>query len=307
MMIYPEMEEFFTGLVTQAQRRRITCGITSGMACVHFGLSSSTKDCDVLCACESAEKFFDLIAQTLVENRPAAYRGNISPPLDARWLRGGWTTHFAWELASGDSVGLDIFGLAPRATSPWEREIEGIYVSKRIVADMKRTSRGKDWPFVTALGVKMLDAGSLEGWLHLHDAKVIRDNIASLPPPPAIVVRRPVLRLALTGDDRLEAALFAERVHWQSLATCRTRYFERMLRPYVSAVRRATARRNLDLRESHRIRVDCATRALNPDPLRDLGAAKLLEDARAMTAQFVNPALMEWLPDLSERVIYPPR
>jgi hypothetical protein len=69
--------------------------------------------------------------------------------------------------------------------------------SRRIVAAMKRTNRGKDWPFVTALGIRMLDAGLPEGWLHLYDAGVIRDQLSRCTPPEEIVARRPALRLAL--------------------------------------------------------------------------------------------------------------
>ncbi len=47
-MTYAELETFFTGLVATAQARGITCGITRGMACVHFGVAATTKDCDVL-------------------------------------------------------------------------------------------------------------------------------------------------------------------------------------------------------------------------------------------------------------------
>ena len=167
-------------------------------------------------------------------------------------------------------------------------------------------------PVVPPFGYMMLlcwrlDAGLPEGWLHLYDARLIRENVMRRPPPPAIAKRRPALRLALDDDERLERALFAERTFWQSLAECRTHVYERALRPYVSAVRRAIARRKLDLRESHGIRVKCATETLNPDPLRDHGAAKLINDARELTAAQVNPALMEWLPEISEAVILPPQ
>ena len=85
MMTYVEIESFFTGLIATAQAR----GITSGMACVHYGVAATTKDCDVLCACASADQFLDLIDETPVRGLRATYRGHLSPPLDARWLRAG--------------------------------------------------------------------------------------------------------------------------------------------------------------------------------------------------------------------------
>ena len=147
MMTYAELEAFFTGLVATAQARGIVCGITSGMACVHFGVAATTKDCDVLCAAAHAQEFFDLIAETEVRGVRPVYRGNLSPPLDARWLRGGWTSHFTWKLAPGDEVCLDVFGIAPRGSTPWDERLRTIYVDPHVVAEMKRTNREKDWPF----------------------------------------------------------------------------------------------------------------------------------------------------------------
>ena len=306
MMTYAEIESFFTGLIAEAQARGITCAITSGMACVHFGVSTTTKDCDVLCAADSADRFLDLIAETRVREIAPTYRGNLSPPLDARWLRGGWTAHFSWKAAP-DEVCLDVFGNALRAESEWTREIDGLYASRRIVAAMKRTNRGKDWPFITALGIKMLKAGLPEGWLHLYDASVIRDHLTRSAPPDDVAERRPALRLALAADDRFEAAIHAEEVFWHRLDACRIHLYEQALRPYVSAVRRATARRALTVRESHALRFECADRTLAPDPMREYGASRLLEDARAATARLVHPSLMQWLPEFSTKVILPPR
>ena len=54
---YAELEAFFTNLVATAQSRGITCAITSGMACVHFGVAATTKDCDVLCEAGKSDDF----------------------------------------------------------------------------------------------------------------------------------------------------------------------------------------------------------------------------------------------------------
>ena len=80
MMTYAELEAFFTGLVATAQGRGITCGITSDMACAHFGVAATTKDCDVLCVADSAQDFLELIAETQVLGKAPVYRGNLSPP-----------------------------------------------------------------------------------------------------------------------------------------------------------------------------------------------------------------------------------
>jgi hypothetical protein len=48
MVPYAELDAFFTGLVATAQSRGITCAITSGMACVHFGVAAATIHEDVV-------------------------------------------------------------------------------------------------------------------------------------------------------------------------------------------------------------------------------------------------------------------
>mgnify|MGYP004372653889 CR=1 FL=1 len=54
-MTYAELESFYHDLVRRARERDITCAITSGMACVHYGVAQTTKDCDLLCDPELAE------------------------------------------------------------------------------------------------------------------------------------------------------------------------------------------------------------------------------------------------------------
>ena len=39
---------------------------------------------------------------------------------------------------------LDIFGIASRATSPWQSEVDGYYAHPHTVAEMKRTNRPID-------------------------------------------------------------------------------------------------------------------------------------------------------------------
>jgi len=211
-------------------------------------------------------------------------------------MRGGWTTHFTWKTRPEETC-LDIFGIAPRGSSPWEEEIGGLYASRHVVAEMKRTNREKDWPCITALGVKLLKMGDRRGCLHLYDSATLGNAVRSEPPPEWMQEARPSLRLACAGDSRLEAALHAETVFWHRLDACRIRLYERALRPYVSAVRRAIARRPLSVEESHTVRLECAERSLARSPVAAYGFDQLIEDAREATAEFVHPSLMEWLPN----------
>lgn len=81
-----------------------------------------------------------------------------------------------------------------------------------MVAEMKKTSRARDWDAASALGTKLLKAGDSRGWLHLFDSKLLTSMIQDLHCPAAIVSQRPVLSLAISGDPRLRPAMWAEQL-----------------------------------------------------------------------------------------------
>lgn len=297
MIPYAELEAFFSNLIASAQSQGITCAITSGMACVHFGVAATTTDCDVLCAVAKSDEFRALIANTALRGLLPNYRGNISPPLDARWMRGGWTAHFTWKTKP-DETCIDIFGVAPRGSSSWERQLAGIYASPHVVAEMKRTNRDKDWPFATALGGQMLDGGNSNGWLHLHDADVLRLCAERGAPPSHLLSLRPVLSLApFTDEWKIRRLLMAERAFWSELDQLRVRIYQKHLRPYTSAVRRAASgNRSLAVDKSHALRLACALEHLPFHPLRDFGLEKLVREAKANTGLLIGPDVIDWLP-----------
>lgn len=142
------------------------------MACVDFGVAETTKDCDLLCTPESSRKLLDLLSDAALVGQLPSYRGHLTAPLDERWLRGGWTSHFVWD-AGGTEAYLDVFGVAPRSSAPWEKELEGFYAGRHTVAEMKRTNRERDWPYATALGAQMIEAWDARGWLHIFDADLL--------------------------------------------------------------------------------------------------------------------------------------
>jgi hypothetical protein len=298
-MTYAELEQFFEGLIVRLRERGVTCAITSGMACVHYGVAQATKDCDLLCQPETAAEMLGVLAESWLGNAPPRYRRNLSPPLDPRWLRGGWTSHFVWETRD-DEAYLDVFGVPPRGSGPWEPEIEGFYAGRHIVTEMKRTDRGKDWPFITALGAQMLERRDQRGWLHLYDAGVLLGAVAEKPIPEQLLRGRPVLALAVERDPRLEPALHAETQFWHQLDHVRIRVYERALRPYVAAVRKAHIPLDASLVQQHEIRVRCAEDHLLLRPLADYGLDRLIAEARARTSLFANPDYVRWLPDVRE-------
>src|SRR5436853_2687347 len=50
MLSYAELEQFYEGLVIKLREQGVVCAITSGMACVHYGVAETTKDCDATCS-----------------------------------------------------------------------------------------------------------------------------------------------------------------------------------------------------------------------------------------------------------------
>ena len=291
-----EIIEFYLDLVRRAQERGIRCAITSGMACVAFEIAESTKDCDLLCDPEMADQFIALLAESPLGEAPCQYRGNISPPLDSRWLKGGWTSHFEWP---GTEAYLDVFGIAPRARSSWFEGTSPVYAHPHVVADMKRTGRDKDWPFLTALGVKLVEGGDPRGWLHIYDAERMAELLVKHPEiPTKIIESRPLLRLLLTRTPGLEAALRLERTFWMDLSKLRVREYEYPLRPYLGAVRKASAGKVLTLLEDHQLRVACAEAHLPPHPLNPDILNAMSASARTSALMGMNPEMACWLPNV---------
>lgn len=293
-----ELQEFYEDFVRRLRSQGVLCAITSGLACVHYGIAETTKDCDLLCHMASFDVLLELLENTPVDGRPPQYRGDISPPLDARWHRGGWTSHFEWE-AGREKVTLDVFGTALRESSRWEDEPQGLYAGLQVVAEMKRTDRPKDWPFVNALGEQLLDRRDPRGWLHLYDADTIVELAKECSIPEAMVLRRPLLQLAAADPETLRFALQAESAFWQELDRVRIRILRAALRPFVLAVRRARRDGDVSLKEQHAIRLKVAEEHLNPRPIASYGLDRYIEEARRNTAKAANPDLMKWLPDVS--------
>ncbi len=297
---YAEREQFYESLVTRARRRGIVCGITSGMACVAYGVAQATQDCDLLCAPDAAAKFLDLLGKARLHGQLPNYRGHLTPPLDARWLRGGWTSHFVWDAAGAEAY-LDIFGVAPRGSSPWETELQGFYAGPHTVAEMKRTNRGKDWPFVTALGAQMLEAQDARGWLHIYDEKLLRTFGRASPASAELLRRRPLLQLAVANDSRLHAVLYAEVQFWHELDRARLHIYEKAARPYMVAVRKERVPAATALATQHEIRVRCAENHLPTNPLQNYGIERMIAEAREALGDMVQPSALAWLPDVRDQ------
>ena len=293
-----ELHEFYENLVRTLRTKGVLCAITSGLACVHYGIAESTKDCDLLCHPSSFGILLDLLRETKVDGSMCQYRGSLSPPLDVRWHQGGWTSHFEWPGHEG--VMLDVFGSALREASPWQEETQGLYAGLQVVAYMKRTDREKDWPFINLIGEQMLLRQDARGWLHIYEAELLLELAARNEIPDEMIGKRPLLRLAREGSEELRFALNAERAYWRELDHLRIRILRTALRPYAAAVGKAIQSFTGELSEQHRLRMQLAGAHLDPHPLGTFGLERYVERARENTLRGISGPLAKWLPDVAE-------
>jgi hypothetical protein len=300
-----ELHQFYLQFVSRLRDRGLLCAITGDLACLEYGISESPLTCDLLCHPLHFDALLEELAATTVAGRPCYYRGNLSPPLDDRWHSGGWTSHFNWGRGP-DAVTLDVFGRALRAVESWEAELSGLYVNPHIVAQMKRTDRDKDWPFINALGVTLLEGGDLRGWLHLYDPQDLARFQDVHPCPDEILALRPALRLARQQDKRLAGALSAERKLWEELDRIRIQIYQRALRPYLVAVRKRQLPDTSSLHEQHQVRLECAADHLVAGPLKEYGVHRHIEEARRALVESgqIPAAALDWLPDVTEHFHY---
>lgn len=300
-----QLHALYEEMVRDLRRSGVVCGITSGLACVHFDVAETTKDCDLLCSPESFHLLLDDLKRRQINGQGCAYRGNMTAPLDKRWHLGGWTSHFCWGRGP-DATMLDVFGRALRGSSDWEGELAGLYVSPHVVSEMKRTNRDKDWPFVTALGVRMLNTGDSRGWLHLYDEATLEKLISIHRCPDEFYARRPVLALARDKDKRTAGVLHVERLMWEKIDELRMHIYQRAVRPYLVEVRKSRVPENASLSEQHAVRVACAERRLPESPLCDHGVQRLLNEAKqTLLDKFaVAEEMFAWLPDFTPHFNY---
>jgi hypothetical protein len=165
---------------------------------------------------------------------------------------------------------------------------------------MKRTNRDKDWPYVTALGARMIEMGDERGWLHIYDENLLRAFGEAAKQSADFFKRRPVLELAAANDPKLRPALRAEIEYWHELDRARLSIYERAVRRYMVEVRKSCLPPGAGLPDQHNLRVRCAEKHLPISPLRDYGVARMISEARETLAQIINPAAMAWLPDVRE-------
>jgi hypothetical protein len=206
MSIYVELTEAFN-------RGRLRAVLSSGQAVVFHQLAVMSKDGDWILR-EDAEALGHVLA--LLTERQARYR--FGAPLDLRWMRGGWSSHF--EFRSGPLRVRTDFVTRPPRLSPEDlavlwRQQEGQpfpVVGVRELCELKKTNREKDFAVIGELARRLENPRD-----QLLFSRSVRDLawLAERHPDlvAGLVALRPALRAIARGVDALETALDAERRH----------------------------------------------------------------------------------------------
>jgi hypothetical protein len=179
---------------------RLRAVICSGQAAVLHRLAIASKDGDWIL--REDQEALDHIIAVLAQHR-ARYR--FGAPLDVRWMSGGWSAHLEFHH-DGLRVRTDFFTRPPRVAESdlarmWlDQEGRDLpFTSARILAEMKKTDRQRDYPFISELARLMQDPR--DQLLYSRSA----DDLLSLAQRhpklvPTLVAERPLL--SRVGSDR---------------------------------------------------------------------------------------------------------
>ena len=214
---------FLKSFAGKLREAGIRFAITSGMACVHYGLQQTTKDSDWIIAPDDLAKLRELLVQLEQSDPPwrVSYRQIFGAPLDAEFMAHGWTSHLLLTDPDGVEHKVDLFGKAPRVR-PEDLAVDADgWATRHVVAQMKRTDRPKDWPIVHGLGRQLGELGRPEALLHLqeYDALLSAWQEAEAVLRERLALRRPLLAIfrsaPLPPQDRVDRLLLIERLVWE--------------------------------------------------------------------------------------------
>jgi hypothetical protein len=285
--------EFVRFLAARLREADVRFAITSGMACVHYGLQQTTKDSDWIIEPEDLARFRGLLTR-LEGQAPAwrvAYRPIFGAPLERDYLSRGWTSHLLVTEPGGAERKVDLFGKAPRVQTLETEPGDPDYASRHTVALMKRTDRDRDWPVVFGCGVQMTERGDPRGVLHLQEAEWLCRAWAGVPGSlrPELQQLRPLLRQVEAQPRRLRRLLAVERALWEAANRARYRPFEHAWKEFYRSWRAepGTVWPVADpFASQHRLLLEaCQRHHLPHDPLAGTSREELLRQAQADAAE----------------------
>ena len=204
MSIYVELTRIFNS----GKLRVVIC---SGQAVVLHRLAIMSKDGDWIIR-EDKEALDHVL--NVLSGFGASYR--FGAPLDIRWLKGGWSSHFEFRH-NNLRVRTDFFSRPPRIHPErlnrlWEEQKSSDlpFLNPKDLADVKKTNREKDYAIIGELARLMESPGD-----QLLYSRSARDILALAEKHPYLTAKlgnqRPLLKRITEGRDKLEEMLDAEK------------------------------------------------------------------------------------------------
>lgn len=126
--------------------------MSSGQACVLFGIATFSKDGDWIVA-ETTDSCLKVLE--VLESKNAIYR--LGAPLDIQWLSKGWTSHFEYFLSDGFRMRVDFCSKPPRIqdiSKLWKNAIKKQNIDVidiKSLVELKQTRRIRDYNVIGTL------------------------------------------------------------------------------------------------------------------------------------------------------------
>jgi hypothetical protein len=189
--------------------------LSSGQACVVFGIAAFSKDCDWIVR-ETEESCAAILG--VLGKHGAHYR--LGVPLHPDWLRLGLTSHFEFQSDAGFRMRTDFCTRPPRVPDidrMWKRtiQVDNIdVVDVESLVQLKQTRRLRDYAMVGALAeVAGLQEDAAELALNYLQDYTLLSHAVQRWPQEAAACEREAVRNLLAGAARSEvvAALAIEQ------------------------------------------------------------------------------------------------
>lgn len=183
--------------------------ISSGQACVAFGIAAFSKDGDWIIR-ENLKSCRAVL--NVLESQNAQYR--LGAPLAPEWLKIGLTSHFEYQREDGTRMRVDFCSRPPRIPdikTLWQSAIkaEGLdIVGVDSLLRLKQTRRLRDYPVIGALAEtaglgQQVPSIALS---YLQDYQLLAKAVRRWPRE-AAKIDRDAVRMLLTGADRRDVVI----------------------------------------------------------------------------------------------------
>lgn len=291
--------DFLNTLRVDLRTSGIRFAITSGMACVHYGLQQTTKDSDWIVPPDQAEGVRNLFIRHEASLPPwvVRYRSIFAAPLEAEWIAGGWTSHLSVRTeGGGPDHHVDFFGRPPRVKHWTADASDPDFADRDTVTRMKKTDRDRDWPIVGGLASQSFARNDSQAVLHLQAVAPLRRAWATTPfaARETACTARPLLAAIdrTANDDRLEFLVRAERIVWESVNRGRYGLYQTAWKAFYRRWQQAEDcpwPRSMAFADQHAFVVEAARRHdLPPAPLTAGARVAVYEAGLARAAVLAN-------------------